>query len=289
MALFMPTSSVMQEISLYCLIPNARHAQVLRILSAICNMNPEPQLVHHLLYKPKRPKPLMMIGAGQQEMYYLQLIAKVDEAEFEEKKREIEGERRGVQEKGKGREEDVVMIDFDGDEVDKNRGNQLEEKLYDIKKQRWTIQFSDFPDASPKPAETRRVIFLAEVGDGDALAFMEDFGYMYISEYVTSGYNLYHGNLVISLTQTFVPTIQHQPLPRELLRNIDPAQAWVCKVSVKVAQVQVGPNTVTGVRNEQHSLMEMGSKELHEFQQLVRGVGVELEMGERLALDTRVK
>ena len=111
----------------------------------------------------------------------------------------------------------------------------------------------------------------------------------YISEYVSSGYNLYHGNLVISLTQTFIPTIQHQPLPRESLRNIDPAQAWVCKVSVKVAQVQTGPSTATGVRNEQHSLMEMGSKELHEFQQLVRGVGVELEMGERLALDTRVK
>ncbi|KAF8458841.1 mediator complex, subunit Med18, partial [Terfezia claveryi] len=213
-------------------------------------------------------------------MYHLQLISRVDEAEFEGKMKEKE-------EKGEG-EEDVVMIDLDGDEKDKNRDNQLEEKLYDIKKQRWTIQFLDFPDASPKPAETRRVIFLAEVGDGDALAFMEDFGYTYISEYVTSGYNLYHGNLVISLTQTFVPTVQHQPLPRESLKNIDPAQAWVCKVSVKVAQVQVGPGTATGVRNEQHSLMEMGSKELHEFQQLVRGIGVELEMGERLALDTRV-
>jgi len=133
-------------------------------------MNPEPQLIHHLLYKPKRPKPLMMIGAGQQEMYHLQLIARVDEAEFEGKKKESE-------EKGKEGEEDVVMIDLDGDENDKNRGNQLEEKLYDIKKQRWIIQFLDFPDASPKPAETRRVIFLAEVGDGDALAFMEDFGY----------------------------------------------------------------------------------------------------------------
>lgn len=53
--------------------------------------------------------------------------------------------------------------------------------------------------------------------------------------------------------------------------------------------MQGGQSTATGARNEQHSLMEMGSKELHEFQQLVRGVGVELEMGERLALDTRVK
>jgi len=172
MALFMPSTPItIQEISLYCLIPNARHAQILRILSAICNMNPEPQLVHHLLYKPKRPKPPMMIGAGQQEMYHLQLIAKLDEAEFEEKRKEEEKER------ARGREDDVVMIDLDGGGSDGNGGNQQGEALYDIKKQRWTIQFLDFPDASPKPAETRRVIFQAEVGDGDALAFMEDFGY----------------------------------------------------------------------------------------------------------------
>lgn len=111
----------------------------------------------------------------------------------------------------------------------------------------------------------------------------------YISEYVTSGFNLYHQNLIISLTQTFLPTAQHQPLPRESLKNIDPVQAWVCKVSVRVAQAQVGPNTTNAMKSEQLNLMELGSKELHDFQQLIRGVGVELDMGERLALDTRVK
>lgn len=121
----------------------------------------------------------MTIGAGQQEMYHLQLIAKVDGAMFEENEKENggRGKGKGAEARGKGREEDVVMIDIDGDEKGKNRDNPLEENLYDIKKQRWTIQFLDFPDASPKPAETRRVICLAEVGDGDALAFMEDFGY----------------------------------------------------------------------------------------------------------------
>ena len=46
-------------------------------------MNPEPQFIHHLIYRPKRPKPHVMVGAAQQEMYHLQLISKVDEREWE--------------------------------------------------------------------------------------------------------------------------------------------------------------------------------------------------------------
>lgn len=132
-------------------------------------MNPEPQLVHHLIYKPKRPKPLAMIGAGQQEMYHLQLISKIDEADWEQRRREKDS---GAKEKGKGKEvEDVVMVDLQGEDKDH------EEQLYAIKRQKWTIQLLDFPEASPKPAETRRGMYTAEAGDGDVLAFMEDFGY----------------------------------------------------------------------------------------------------------------
>ena len=43
------------------------------------------------------------------------------------------------------------------------------------------------------------------------------------------------------------------------------------------------------MNKEQLEVMNTGTRELTDFRDLVRGVGVELEMGERLALDPRVR
>ena len=180
----------MQELSLYCLVPNARHTQVLRIFSGICNMNPEPQFIHHLIYKPRR-------RAAQAEMYHLQLISKIDEKEWERRQKEQDS-RQSEQGKGKfkgaGEEDDVDMIGIEADDEtikekdgaedtdgrNRNEGGRrlgMEEKLYDIRRQKWIMRFLDFPETMRTRPVTTRVMYLAEVGDGDALAFMEDLGY----------------------------------------------------------------------------------------------------------------
>ena len=43
------------------------------------------------------------------------------------------------------------------------------------------------------------------------------------------------------------------------------------------------------MNKDQLEVMNTGTRELTEFRDLMRGVGVELEMGDRLALDPRVK
>ena len=124
-------------------------------------MNPEPQFIHHLIYRPKRPKPHVMVGAAQQEMYHLQLISKVDEREWE---------RSAAGKKGGG---------YQAAGAEDERGGEGG-ALYDIKKQKWTVQFLDFPEAMRTRPVTTRSMYLAEAGDGDVLAFMEDFGYTYV-------------------------------------------------------------------------------------------------------------
>ena len=163
-------------------------------------MNPEPQYIHHLIYKPKRPKPHAMVGAAQQEMYHLQLISKVDEREWERRRRGKTGEQEEANRVnvnngkdvggGTRMKEDVIMIDLDekaargggqaGGEKEEKEKEKEKDTLYDIKRQKWTVQFLDFPEAMRTRPVTTRSMYLAEVGDGDVLTFMEDFGYTYV-------------------------------------------------------------------------------------------------------------
>ncbi|KAF8476009.1 hypothetical protein BDZ91DRAFT_758527 [Kalaharituber pfeilii] len=155
------------------------------------------------------------------------------------------------------------MIDIEA-EPTQRKAPENEGKLYDIRKQKWTIQFLDSLEAMRTRPETTRNMYLAEIGDGNTLAFMDDLGYTHVTEYVPTGYNLYHQNLIISLTQTPLPTVPHQPLPRESFQNLDPAQAWVCEVSVRVA-----PAGFAGSSNkDQVEIMSMEVAELKKFQEL---------------------
>ncbi|KAI5809551.1 mediator complex, subunit Med18 [Peziza echinospora] len=280
----------MQELSLYALIPNARHTQVLRIFSGLCNMNPEPHFMHHLIYKPRRPKPLQMMGGSAPEMYYLQMISKIEDVDELEARIAERRERREKEKRERGDDSAEVKEEEkkDGEDGDGD-GEDGDPPIYDIKNQKWTIRFLDFPVAMGTRPVTTRNMFLAEVGDGDALAFMEDLGYTYVSEYVTTGHTLYHNNMIINLTQTLVTNLTtppHQILPRDTnLRNIDPAKAWICDVSLRVAQVG---STGSG-NKDQLDTTNLGVQELRAFQALLKGVGIELEMGDRLSLDTRVK
>ncbi|KAL7275982.1 Mediator of RNA polymerase II transcription subunit 18 [Rhizina undulata] len=72
-----------QELSLHSHIPASRKPQLLRILSGITGMVPENMLNHHLIYKPKRLKTYGP-GPGNAELYYIQLVAKIDKESSED-------------------------------------------------------------------------------------------------------------------------------------------------------------------------------------------------------------
>ena len=170
----------MFELSLFALVPNNRKPQLLKVLLGICNMNPVPEFSHHLIFKPKRPKPIQNV-ASTSEMCYLQLVSKIDEAAWQKKRKELEERqaKENTEEQGQG---DVVMIDLEGGASASEGGPQrteskFEEPLYDIRKQKWTIEFKELPESMRSRPVTTRSMHVAPVHDGDVLAFMEDLGY----------------------------------------------------------------------------------------------------------------
>lgn len=70
-----------QELSLYSHIPASRQPPILRIISGITGMLPDNSLHHHLVFKPKR---LKQSGGGGAELYYVQLVSKVEEVDEKE-------------------------------------------------------------------------------------------------------------------------------------------------------------------------------------------------------------
>lgn len=173
----------MFELSLYALVPNNRKPQLLKVLLGICNMNPVPEFSHHLIFKPKRPKPIQNV-ASNSEMCYLHLVSKIDEAAWEEKRKEQE-ERLARENAEKKGQDDVVMIDLEGPGSSAEGGTQKqpakpEEPLYDIRNQKWTIEFKELPESMRSRPVTTRAMHLAPVHDGDVLAFMEDLGYTWV-------------------------------------------------------------------------------------------------------------
>lgn len=75
-----PTSH--QEVSLYAYISATRHPQLLKVLSGIAGMAAEPFLNHHLVYKPKRPRPTTN-APSTADLFYMQLVSRVETLESE--------------------------------------------------------------------------------------------------------------------------------------------------------------------------------------------------------------
>ncbi|RPA95588.1 hypothetical protein L873DRAFT_1745126 [Choiromyces venosus 120613-1] len=249
-----------QELSLYSHIPAARHPQILRVISGITGMLPETTLEHHLVYKPKRPR-----QPGQNaELYYLQLISIVPD----EKKQEEEGEGEGGRGAGKNNKEEGG-------------------KGYDVKTQKWRTRLEDIPEVTRKPVTSRNVLG-AGFGEGDALALVDSLGYMLQTAYFMTVSTLIHNNIIITLSQVLlpppapasadpVPGQQYgNPYPTSGLQPLDPARSWVLKAAVRVQSHQDVESINTGVN------------ELKGFKELMRGM-CDLEVAERLALDTRVR
>jgi len=100
---------------------------------------------------------------------------------------------------------------------------------------------------------------------------------------------LIHNNIIITLSQVLLPPqppsppppaapyAQYgSPYPTSGLQPLDPARSWTLKAAVRVQSHQDVESINTGVN------------ELKGFKELMRGM-CDLEVAERLALDTRVR
>ncbi|KAK6347704.1 Mediator of RNA polymerase II transcription subunit 18 [Orbilia javanica] len=274
----------MHELSLFAHVPNSRVAHVKRALKTVTGMPGVPLLEHHLIYKPKRNRQTIGGAAGGNssagpanaaaagDFYYLQLVA--DILKDENKDGSPAGELSGSPAPPSQQNIDVMEIDTAADQA--ATSSKAGEAPYDIRKQKWTIRFSDLPEVNGKRPVTSRMVHNAAVHEGDALSFVDSLGYTPVSEYVLSGdYFVYH-NIYITITRLLLPSQPFSPFPTNSLRQLDPADSFLLQASIKVLSA-----------NEQET-MNKGVEELKTIRAELKGV-IELEPGDRLSLDTRVR
>ncbi|KAI9676782.1 MAG: Mediator of RNA polymerase II transcription subunit 18 [Trizodia sp. TS-e1964] len=276
----------MHELSLFSQVALARHDLVLRILAGVSGMQPERTIERHLLYKSRRTPASKTAQSNPQtlqsqqiqalraqlkgEPYYLKLIGAVDEQDFGE-------------DGGTSTPRDLEDAEMTGQEAASASG-------YDIDEQQWSLRFSDLPDVpvAATRSVTSRMISIVDITDGNGLDLMAEQGNMY--EYVLEGHQAIHNNIILHLfrIRRFPKRSQSQaasnsgpsPLkrlpPLKSLRLLDPSGGYILQASIRLQD---------GGKPESISL---GVDELKQFKELTKGV-IELDAGERLALDTRVK
>ena len=303
----------MHELLLFGQVPAARHAHLLKVLAGVAGMQSQRVLERHLIYRPKGKPGLSVPHVGgsqgiqtqqaqalqgqmQGELFYLQLVGDLDPAAFPL------AVGAAVQEVAS----DSVMRDVDAADGAHGKAPAAEEpgvqqhKAYAIDGQAWSMRFSDLPEVAGRRPVTSRLISSADIVDGDALRFMDAFGYRcvcavstlrgradahsYVSEYLLEGHRVVHNNAVLLLHRVlrFPASDGGDPQPRQTLppyadlTPLDLSGAWVLQASLRV---QDG--------NKPES-MTLGIDELKALKDTLRGV-VDLEVGDRLALDTRYR
>ncbi|KAG0136733.1 mediator complex, subunit Med18 [Tuber indicum] len=140
---------------------------------------------------------------------------------------------------------------------------------YDVKSQKWRMRLEDIPEVTRRPVTSRNVLG-AGFGEGDALGLVDSLGFMLQTTYFMTVSTLIHNNIIITLSQ------YGNPYPTSGLQPLDPAGSWVLKAAVRVQSHQDVESINTGIG------------ELKVFKELMRGM-CDLEVAERLALDTRVR
>ncbi|KAF3936667.1 hypothetical protein ABW19_dt0209596 [Dactylella cylindrospora] len=274
----------MHELTLFAHVPNARVPHVKRALTAFTGMHPVPLLEHHLLYKPKRNRQTVGGGASGNggpgpagaaaaaDFYFLKLVAEI--LAVDEKKKEETDVPKKVE---KAANDDAMDVDSGDQPNPETVAAETEDvQAYNVRKQKWSIRFADLPEVPGKRPVTSRMIYHAAVNEGDALSFVDSLGYSLISEYVVSGSYFVHHNAHITLTRIILPPQPLMPFPLGSCQPIDPADSYILQASIKVHNA-----------NEQDT-MARGVEELKTLKSELKGV-VDLEVGDRLSLDTRVR
>lgn len=146
--------------------------------------------------------------------------------------------------------------------------------------ERWVLQFKDLPEVARQRAVTSRLVAEIPITSGDPVEFMKALDYSHVSTYTISGHRFTHHSASLLLYRVTLPANMvgngstsgglHQA------RLLDPSGTYILQASVRV---QDGSKVET---------MTKGVNELLGLKETLKGV-VELEIGDRLALDTRVR
>ncbi|MCJ1249971.1 Mediator of RNA polymerase II transcription subunit 18 [Trapelia coarctata] len=285
----------MHELLLFGQVPPKRHDQLLKILAGVAAMQPHSIVERHLVFKPRRPiasstraatKPGAQVQALQAQMqgdlFYLQLV----------------GNMTGSPGSGTGEvsSQDVIVSEGGGQPDANGASNgamgkaSAEDKAIDLKAHPWSLEFRDLPDVAGHRPVTSRLMASVAITDGDPLDVIDSLGYNYTTEYVLQGHRFVHGNLILLLhrplivppistadqTNTPAPHPVHPLPPLETLRPLDLSGGFILQASVRVQD---------GNRPE---TMKAATNELVKFKEVMKGV-VDMEVGDRLALDTRMR
>lgn len=287
----------MHELLLFAQVPSSRHDQVLNILAGISAMQPVPTLEKHLLFRPNRrpdqTKPVQ-VGAAQDiqkqvqaqihgDVFYLQVVGEFNKGDdwnetnsFDEQSRRAESQ----QDSGVAR----ALKAEQGKQTDRTSN--------------WTIQFRDLPEVIRQRPVTSRLMASIPVSSGDPVRFMHAMDYRYsfcelmsahmlipssshVSSYYLSGHRFAHLNSSLSLYRAHVPSpsdLESMDITNDIshARLLDPSGAYILQAEIKVHD---------GSKVE---LMNKGMNELMNLKETLKGV-VELDVGDRLAMDTRVR
>lgn len=299
----------MHELLLFAQVLPSRHDQLLKILAGMSGMQPQRLVERHLIFKPSRfpAQTSAQVGGSQgvqnaqlqalqgqlhNELYYMQLVSEIGDSSI--------GSRIPVNnETSEQQNPDLREVDSDGES---DTGAQSNGHLHEQARQTWTLHFRDIPEVGGRRPVTSRMMSSVDLIDGDAFAFMDSLGYSYvpdwvkanseiglmqysyISEHVLEGHRFIHQNIILLLHRVMRSSVgaEVQGPPSKTapkldnLVPLDASGAYVLQASIRIQD---------GSKPES---MTVGINELKAFKELMRGV-VDLDIGDRLALDTRLK
>ncbi|KAI9680482.1 MAG: Mediator of RNA polymerase II transcription subunit 18 [Caeruleum heppii] len=298
----------MHELLLLAPVPLAGQEQLLKILAGIAGMQPKRVIERHLVFKPRRGPSNRsgQVGGSQDvqsqqaqtlqaqmqgDLFYMQLVGDLIERFAQNQQLPLEATAEASA--------DVSHRDIGS--INLPKGLQVNtfstgaaagrtQTLEDHLDQRWSLRFNDLPEVAGRRPVTSRMISSVDIADGDAIEYVKAFGYIYVSEYILEGYQVIHNNVILLLYRLLDPLGSFKPpstsegqtepvgkIPSlESMLSVDPAAKLTLQASVRV-QDSSKPESMT-----------LGINELKAMKETLKGI-VDLEVGDRLALDTRVR
>ena len=138
-----------------------------------------------------------------------------------------------------------------------------------------SIQYQDTPDAAKRPTTTRTVL-TALIHHGNPIQFLDKLNHEFHYEYILKGHRLIHNDIIITLFQIFKPRTPHDI--KDGVDAIDPSSSWILQAVVNVENATEQP------------LVAQALEELKQLKQdLSQNLGLELEVVDRMLLDTRTR
>ena len=151
----------------------------------------------------------------------------------------------------------------------------------------WTLQFRDLPDPSGRRPVTSRLMTDIPLTSGGPLELMAAMDYIHISSNLLRGHRFTYNNISLLLFQplTLPPPDPSNPNQASdlstqstvaLAQSLDPSRSFILQASLRVQD---------GLKVDR---MQQGTTELMNLREMLKGA-VDLEVVERLSLDTRVR